>query len=151
MAAPRRSRTFDAAPQAVFALLADPHHLPRWWPGVSRVEGVEADHFTEVHISKRGRAVRMDFAVIASEPPDPARGVPGRRVWEQELIGTPFERVLRESVTTAVIEADETGRSRVTLELRQRMSGYSRTGGFLVRRAARRRLEEALDGLAAIT
>ncbi len=151
MPAPRRSRMLDASPQAVFALLADPHHLPRWWPGVSRVEGVEGDHFTEVHISKRGRAVRMDFAVLASEPPDPAQGAPGRRVWEQELAGTPFERVLLESVTTATVEPDETGGSRVTLELRMRMRGYSRTGGFMVRRAARRRLDEALDGLAGIT
>jgi uncharacterized protein YndB with AHSA1/START domain len=134
----------------VWKLLADPHHLPRWWPGVARVEAVEQDRFTEVHMSKRGRAVRMDFLVVASDPPDPANGTPGRRVWEQELDRTPFERVLRESVTMATVEPDDGTGTRVTLELRMRMRGYSRTGGFMVKRAARRRLDEALDGLARI-
>jgi len=35
----------------------------------------------------------------------------------------------------------------VTIELRQQLRGYSRTGGFMLRRASRRRLEEALEWL----
>jgi hypothetical protein len=31
--------------------------------------------------------------------------------------------------------------------LTQRLRGYSRTGGFLLRRASRAKLDEALDGL----
>ena len=36
----------------------------------------------------------------------------------------------------------------VTLSQRQKLRGYSRTGGFLMRRATKERLGEALDGLA---
>jgi hypothetical protein len=35
----------------------------------------------------------------------------------------------------------------VTIEQRQRLRGYSATGGFMLRRATGRKLEEALDGL----
>ena len=43
--------------------------MPRWWPGVERMEGVEADRFTQVFKTKRGRPVRADFRVLRSEPP----------------------------------------------------------------------------------
>src|SRR5579875_1348482 len=82
-----------AAPVAeVWRVVEDPHHLPRWWPGVQRMEAVEADRFTEVFMTRRGKPVRMDFRVVASEPT-------WRRAWAQELAGTPFERLLAESVT----------------------------------------------------
>jgi hypothetical protein len=35
----------------------------------------------------------------------------------------------------------------VTVALDQKLKGYSRTGGFLLRRAMRKRLDEALEGL----
>jgi hypothetical protein len=38
----------------------------------------------------------------------------------------------------------------VTISHQQKLRGYSRTGGFLLRRATRARLDEALDGLARI-
>jgi len=38
--------------------------------------------------------------------------------------------------------------TRVTLELRQRLRGSARLGAFLVRRAARRQLDDALTRLA---
>jgi hypothetical protein len=68
--------------------------------------------------------------------------------WEQELEDTPFERLLNESVTRVSLEPRAGGGTRVTLELRQRMRGFSRFGGVLVRRATVRLLDEALDGLA---
>jgi hypothetical protein len=37
--------------------------------------------------------------------------------------------------------------TRVTVALDQKLKGYSRTGGFLLRRATRKRLDEALEGL----
>jgi hypothetical protein len=40
--------------------------------------------------------------------------------------------------------------TQVTITLRQRMRGLARLGGFLIRRAGRRQLDEALDGLEAI-
>lgn len=146
----RRSKTIDAPAARVWEVVADPHHMPRWWPQVKRMEEVEEDHFTQVFTTRKGRTVRMDFRLIASEPPLPLREQPGRRVWEQELAGTPFERVIGESVTEVVLEPDGSDRTVVTIGLSQRLRGYSRTGGFLLRRATRERLDQALAGLAEI-
>ncbi len=71
--AAQRTRTLPASPEELWELIADPHHMPRWWPGVERMEGVEPDRFTEVFKTKRGRPVRADFRVRESEAPDDAR------------------------------------------------------------------------------
>ncbi len=138
----RRRRTLAASPESIWAVVADPHHLPRWWPGVTRVEGVADGRFTEVLLTKKGRPVRVDFSLDASEPPH-------RRAWRQEITGTPFERVLAEAVIEVVIERSDGG-SQVTIEHRQTLKGYSKTGGFMLRRATGGKLDEALDGLARI-
>lgn len=145
----RRSRTVAAPPERVWAVIADPHHMPRWWPQVKRMEGIEEDRFTQVLTTRKGRPVRMDFRLVSSEPPGPDGNPPGHRVWEQEIAGTPFERVLGEARTEVVIEPGD-GATRVTIALSQKLRGYSRTGGFLLRRATRGKLDEALEGLAEI-
>jgi carbon monoxide dehydrogenase subunit G len=114
--------------------------MPRWWPGVVRVEGVEDDRFTQVFMTKKGRPVRMDFRLLASEPP-------WRRAWGQELDGTPFARVLNESIIEVALEPEGPG-TRVTIAQRQQLRGYSKTGGLMLRRATRSKLDEALEGLA---
>jgi uncharacterized protein YndB with AHSA1/START domain len=141
----RRSRTIPASPDQVWQVIADPHHMPRWWPLVKRVEGVADDEFTQVLSTRKGRLVRADFRVIASQPPE-GEEASARRVWEQEVAGTPFERVLGQAITEVVLEPDKDA-TRVTLVLTQRLRGYSRTGGFLLRRATRAKLTEALEGL----
>lgn len=103
------------------------------------MESVTEDAFTQVHLTKKGRPVRIDFTVVASDPP-------WRQLWRQEVAGTPFERVLGESVVEIALDPDG-GNTRVTIEQRQQLRGYSRTGMFLLSRATRRRLDEALDGL----
>ena len=136
----------QAPPERVWKVVSDPHHMPRWWPDVKRMEGVEPNRFTQVFATRKGRAVRMDFRLLASEPPGPGGDPPGRRVWEQELAGTPFERVLGEAVTEVVLEpAGE--QTLVTIALNQKLRGYSRTGGFLLRRATRAKVDQALKGL----
>jgi uncharacterized protein YndB with AHSA1/START domain len=142
VAAAQRSRTLSASAEELWALIADPHHMPRWWPGVERVEGVEDDRFTQVFKTKRGRPVRADFRVLESE-------APATRSWEQEVAGTPFERVLSASVIEVRLEPAPAGTA-VTISHQQKLRGYSRTGGLLLRRATRARLDEALDGLARI-
>ena len=145
----RRSRTLDAPPTRVWEVISDPYHMPRWWPQVTRMEAVEDDSYTQVFTTRKGRTVRMDFRLLASEPPEPGGEAPARRVWEQELAGSPFARVLGEAVTEVLLEpAGE--QTRVTIVLRQQLRGYSRTGGFLLRRATRGRLDEALQGLEGI-
>lgn len=146
MRAVRRSRTVPAPPDQVWRVIADPHHMPRWWPLVKRMEGVAGDEFTQVLLTRKGRSVRADFRVLVSEPPGAGGSPAGRRVWEQETAGTPFERVLGEAVTEVVLEPAN-GATRVTISLTQGLRGYSRTGGFLLRRATRSRLSEALEAL----
>ena len=143
LSAATRERVLAAPPAEVWEVLADPYQMPRWWPSVERMEGVEDDRFTQVFFTKKGKPVRMDFRLLASEPPS-------RRVWEQELMGTPFERVLNQSVTEVALEPED-GATRVTIAQRQKLRGYSRTGGWLLRRATGRRLEEALEGLERLT
>jgi len=132
---------------SVWQVVADPNHLPRWWPGVKRMEGVGPDAWTEVHITKKGRAVRIDFRLLESVPPDAEEGAGARRAWEQEIEGTPFERVLDESITEIRL-APAGGGTAVTLERRQRLRGASRVGGgMMLKRATAKRLNEALDEL----
>jgi uncharacterized protein YndB with AHSA1/START domain len=142
MTVAQRSRTLPASQQELWEIVSDPHHMPRWWPGVDRMEGVEGDHFTQVLKTKRGRPVRADFRVVLSEPP-------WTRSWAQEVAGTPFERVLTESVVEVRLEPAPGG-TEVTISQQQKLRGYSRTGGILLRRATDSKLDEALDGLARI-
>jgi uncharacterized protein YndB with AHSA1/START domain len=144
MASSLRKRTIAAPQQDLWALISDAHHMPRWWPGVERMEAVQEDRWTQVFKTKRGRPVRADFQVIVSEPPS-------RQVWEQELAGTPFERVLNQLTIEIRLDSlpGDAG-TEVTIEQAQKLRGYSRTGGFLMRSAVKKRLDEALDGLAGI-
>ncbi len=145
MPATRRSRTIAASVDELWALVSDPHHLPRWWPRVTRVEEVQDDAFTEVMRTSRGRVVRADFTLTAT---DRSRG---RLRWEQQVAGTPFARVLRTAVTEIGLEplGEET---RVTIELRQTLSGiFPRIGAWMVRRAREATLDGALDGLERIS
>ena len=103
------------------------------------MEGVDDDRWTQVFTTKRGRPVRADFHLTLSEPLR-------RRVWEQEVIGTPFERVLDEAITEVTLEPADGG-TQVTIAQRQKLRGYSRLVGFMLARATGTRLEQALDGL----
>lgn len=140
-----RSRSIPTTPERVWALVADPHNLPRWWPETVRVEDVRGEpgarrsRFTQVFETKKGTPVRADFRCIAATA--------GRRlVWEQELEGTPFERFLRDSELE--LRLDPGGAStKVTVEGRRRMRGMSRLGSAMMRRATGRTLTDALAGI----
>jgi carbon monoxide dehydrogenase subunit G len=138
----RRSRTVAAPPERVWEVVGDPHHLPRWWPKVARVEAVSDTHFTEVLSTLDGRSLRADFRVVESRAPE-------RRAWEQELAGTPFERVFAAASTEVKLLPEGDG-TRVTVVVRQQVRGSARLGGFMVRRATGRLLDEALDALEAL-
>jgi uncharacterized protein YndB with AHSA1/START domain len=137
-----RSRTLAATPEAVWRVLGDPRSLSRWWPRVERVKAVTGEGWTTVLRSERGRALRADWRLEAEEA--------GRqRAWAQEVDGTPFAKVLAERRVEARVEPAEHG-ALVTLELRQRGRGMARFGRFMLRRAARKELDGALDGLARV-
>lgn len=141
MAKTRRSRTIAASREAIWEIVEDPHHLPRWWPGVLRVEDVHGAHFTEVIPTRRGKPVRLDFRVLESE-------APARRSWTQELAGTPFERLLSAWTTTITLEPQGADACVVTLEEHQQLRGSFRAGLLLQRRPANRRIDSALSALA---
>jgi uncharacterized protein YndB with AHSA1/START domain len=135
----RRTRLVGAVPEDVWRVVADPDHFPRWWPRVRRVESVAGERWTKVLGTTKGKSVRADEHLVESE-------APRRRTWTQDLEESPFERMFRE-VTTEVVLEPEAGGTRVTLALHQRLRGINRLGGFLLRRASVRVLDEALDGL----
>jgi uncharacterized protein YndB with AHSA1/START domain len=141
MPSARRSRVIAAPVQELWELIGDPHHLPRWWPRVERVEDVEGSAFTEVMKTAKGRSVRADFQLLPSD------GSARSLTWEQLLEGTPFARLLSSAETTVSLEEAGAGTT-VTIELRQVLSGFfPRFGGFMVKRAATATLDQALDGL----
>jgi uncharacterized protein YndB with AHSA1/START domain len=163
----RRSRTIAASVEELWEVIRDPHHLPRWWPRVTRVEDVHADEFTEVMRTAKGKVVRADFHLVRAE-----EGARALR-WEQRVQGTPFARLLKSAETEVrlqdvqapparvLAQADLTpgladglnpAATEVTIELRQTLSGFfPRFGGFMVRRAAQATIDEALDGLERIS
>jgi uncharacterized protein YndB with AHSA1/START domain len=140
-----RSRQLAAPVAEVWAVIEDPHQMPRWWPSVERMEGVEDDRFTQVFKTRRRRTVRADFRVLASEPPE-GEYTSGHRTWSQEVAGTPFEPVLHESITEIAVEPADGG-TKVTIAQRQRLRGYSKTGALAMRSATAKRLDAALEGL----
>jgi len=135
----RRDRTLNASPEDVWRVAADPHHLPRWWPRVQRVEAVEASRWTVVFATRKGKPVRADYVLEADDPPR-------RRTWTQELAESPFENLMDEAVTELSLEPEPRG-TRVTLELRQQLRGLARLGWFMVARANRHLLDDALESL----
>jgi uncharacterized protein YndB with AHSA1/START domain len=143
----RRSRTIAAPPGQLWEVISDPHHLPRWWPRVHRVEDVSDSAFTEVMKTAKGRLVRADFELLHSD----SGGERATLTWSQRVEGTPFARVLRSAETEVALAAEGAG-TRVTIELRQSLAGMlPRLGGFIVRRAAVETLDEALNGLERIS
>lgn len=172
----RASRTIRAPAEQLWELVRDPHHLPRWWPRVTRVEDVHGGAFTEVMKTRKGKVVRADFDVVRADE--------GERLvtWAQRVEGTPFASVLKSAETElrltpiapGAAEAfaavgspvTDTPATEVTIELRQEMASGSgggsgrygwivflapRFGGPMVRRAAESTLEEALQGLERIS
>jgi uncharacterized protein YndB with AHSA1/START domain len=134
-----RSRTLDVPPGDVWRVIADPHHLPRWWPRVERIESADGERFTQLLRTAKGRAVRADFRW--------AGGDEGRSVaWDQVTEGTPFERLMA-SARTQVELAPAAAGTQVTVTIDQTLRGWSRMGPFFFSSAGRKTLDEALDGL----
>ena len=135
-----RSRTLRAPAPEVWRVLDDPYSLPRWWPLVRRVEGVSPQAWTTVLGKPGGRGVRADQRLEASEPERLRR-------WSLVVPDSSFARVLRASETEARLEP-AAGGTELTLELCQAPRGWARFGGVMLRRAGRRQLDAALDGMA---
>jgi uncharacterized protein YndB with AHSA1/START domain len=159
-------RKIAAPAQELWELICDPHHLPRWWPRVERVEAVEGFAFTQVLRSDRGKIVRADFLTLDRDEQQL------RVLWAQQIEGTPFARVLASSETEVrLVAANDGAATEVAITLTQtlpRMFGrgsqaprvpavtpfsqssyglFARIGSPMVRRAAASTVKEALNGL----
>jgi uncharacterized protein YndB with AHSA1/START domain len=145
MARVSRRASVGAPREEVWALLADPYHLPRWWPRCERVEGVQEAktggraRWTMVLRTDRRNIVRADYRRLSASKPT-------RLVWEQELEGTPFERILARAVIEIQLD-DDGARTDVSLRADQQLRGLSRLGSPMVRRGTGRMLDEALAGV----
>ncbi len=136
----KRSRVLDAAPERVWRVVGDPHHLPRWWPKVRRVEAVRDSGFTQVMRTEKGKDVRADFRIVESAAPHLLR-------YEQEVEGTPFQGFLQSASTTITADAAGDG-TKVTITARHKLRGISRVGGgTMLKMATRKQLDEALAAL----
>jgi uncharacterized protein YndB with AHSA1/START domain len=140
-----RKRRIPAPAGAIWSVIADPYHLPRWWPRTRRVENVSGGgeprgrRWTQVLETRDGRGVRADYRCVSAATNE-------RYVFEQELEGTPFAGILR-SARTEIELAPEGAETRVTMASEQRLRGLSRLGSPMMRRAIGRTLSEALTGL----
>ncbi len=136
-----RSRVVAAIPERVWDVVANPERLTEWWPNVQRVEEADGKAWTTVLASpKGGKLLRADFSLVASEHPR-------RRSWRHEVAASPFEHVLTDSVTDIRLEPVEGGRTEVNISEEMGLRGFSRLGGGQVKRAAKRKIDRALDGL----
>lgn len=138
-----RKRTVAVPTDSVWELVADPYNLPRWWPRVQRVEGVEGRgagmQWTSVLGTTEGRGVRADFRCSEA-----AEGE--RMAWEQLLAGSPFERHLRRYEIEVELDGRDGGTD-VALSAVQALRGLSKLGSPMMRGAQGRLLDEALEGI----
>jgi uncharacterized protein YndB with AHSA1/START domain len=139
-----RRRRIAAPAGALWGVIADPYHLPRWWPNTQRVESVSDDEparrsWTQVLETKDGRGVRADYRCVESTEGE-------HYAFEQEIEDTPFERFVK-SVETDIELRPRDGETEVTITLDRRLRGLSRLGAWMMRSATKRQLDQALRDL----
>lgn len=139
----RRDIVVAATPEQVWSVVGDPEQLPRWWPGVTRVEEATPESWTNVLSSRRGKVVRADYTRIEAVPAE-------RLVWRQEVEGSPFERILASALTTISLSPAEGQATRVRIALDMTPRGWARFAPMQFRTAGGRQVQGALDGLQAL-
>ena len=144
-----RSRVVGAPVEKIWALVSDPYNMPRWWPRCVRVEdvagsaGARRTRWTAVMQTDKGHSVRADYRCVSAAEPE-------RYVWEQELAGTPFERILQSSSLEIELAPNPgSAESRVVLRADQRLRGLSRLGSPMMRGGTAGTVDAALDGIEA--
>ena len=139
-----RRRRIAAPAGALWSIVSDPYHLPRWWPRTKRVENVtgsdaKGQRWTQVLETKDGRGIRADYRCVSSASED-------RYIYEQQIEDSPFAKFLHSSRTEIRLDPNKST-TEVTLISEQQLRGLSRMGAFMMRRATKRTLSEALSGL----
>jgi uncharacterized protein YndB with AHSA1/START domain len=139
-----RRRRITAPAAALWSVISDPYHLPRWWPRTTRVENVtggepQGRRWTQVLETRDGRGIRADYRCVSSAEEE-------RYIFEQLLEGTPFEGFMR-SARVEIRLRPTNAQTEVSIASEQRLKGLSRLGSPMMRRATGRTLSEALAGL----
>jgi uncharacterized protein YndB with AHSA1/START domain len=143
-----RSRVIAAPLGKVWELISDPYHMPRWWPRCVRVEdvsgsaGAKRTRWTVVMETEKGRSVRADYRCVGAT-------ANRRYAWEQEIEGTPFERILQSSNVQIELEPEGGDETRVSVRAEQRLRGLSRLGSPMMRTGTGRNIDAAIDGIEA--
>jgi hypothetical protein len=107
---------------------------------VRQVGSGKRSRWTTVLGTERGRGVRADYRCTSAAAGE-------RYVWEQDIEGTPFSRILRTASLEIELVDGGDARTRVRLTSQERLRGLSRLGSPMMRMATRRRLDAALDGI----
>jgi uncharacterized protein YndB with AHSA1/START domain len=136
----RRAQTLPASPEEIWRVVSDPHRLPAWWPGVTRVEDASPEAWTKVLLSPGGKAVRADYTRLEADPPLHLK-------WRHELDESPFERLLHSSTTEIDLSAADAGETLVRIAVEHRPRGWARLSPFQMRAATAKQVQGALDGL----
>ena len=135
----RRETVVPREVDEVWRLVSDPAQLPRWWPGVTRVEEATPEAWTTVLTSPKGKSVRMDYTRVEA-------AAPSRLIWRQEVEASPFERILAEATTSLELSEVQAG-TRVAIELDQKPRGWARFAPLQFRAAGTRQVQGAVEGL----
>ena len=96
------------------------------------MEAVDERAFTQVLQADKGRNVRADFVVTAHEHERVLR-------FEQDLIGTPFEGLLRYAETVVELVPLGDASVTVTLTITRKLRGLARFGGVIMQRGIDRK------------
>ena len=134
-----------SSPDAVWEYVTDLKNLPRWWPRTASVRDVSGtgatvgSRWTQVLQARSGNRLGASLICTVADRPE---------VWrfEQETVGTPFERMMKAAWTELRISPEGDG-AELELELGQSLHGLSRLGALFVRRASAKTAGEALDAL----
>ncbi len=106
---------------------------------VKQMGSGKRSRWTMVLGTDRGKGVRADYRCTSAASSE-------RYLWEQDVEGTPFERILRYSRLEITLDEGDGGTS-VRLASSERLRGLSRLGSPMMHMATRKRLDEALDGI----
>jgi hypothetical protein len=106
---------------------------------VDRKSAGRRSQWTKVLETAEGRGVRADFRCTGSTEGE-------RYAWEQQLVGTPFERHLRASEIEITLRSEGEG-TEVAIASKQTLKGLSRLGSPMMGKGQGRILDQALDGL----
>src|SRR4051794_27572634 len=138
-----RRRRIAAPASALWSVITDPYHMPRWWPNTQRVENVSEGElpersWTQVLETRDGRGVRADYHCVASTEGE-------RYVFEQTVEGTPFEKFVKRARTEIKLNSQD-GETDVTMSLDRRVGGGSPLGAPLVGRGVGRTPDAGRSG-----